>query len=452
MRVIVVGAGKVGFNIAQILSREGHDVVLIEKDEERIQVVQEHLDIQTICGSGASCATLEEAGVREADMFVAVTESDELNLVACIMAKQYGVPKTIARARNPEYVESSRQISYAKVGIDLLINPERVTALEIVKLLENPQARDVEFYADGKIQLEELEIRDDLPLASRQINQLKNLGQFLIVAIIREGRLIIPGGDDYLRPRDRVYIIARTSEMPRLERHFACRQVRIEDVVILGGGRIGYYLAQQLERKNYNIKVIEKDHKKCKSLAARLKKTLVINGDAVDTDLLLEENIGQADAFIAVTGDDKLNLLVALMAKSLGAKRTVVQVRRSDLIPLLEHVDVDTVVSPRILTAGAILRFVRKGEVASVTVLEDSRAEVIELTVPASAPVVNRRLKEVKLPKGTLIGAIVRGGQAIIPGGDDQVNGGDRVLVFSIPENIPKVEHFFGAQGKGAAR
>ncbi|MDK2881665.1 MAG: trk/ktr system potassium uptake protein, partial [Clostridia bacterium] len=196
----------------------------------------------------------------------------------------------------------------------------------------------------------------------------------------------------------------------------------------------------------------EKDHKKCKSLAARLKKTLVINGDAVDTDLLLEENIGQADAFIAVTGDDKLNLLVALMAKSLGAKRTVVQVRRSDLIPLLEHVDVDTVVSPRILTAGAILRFVRKGEVASVTVLEDSRAEVIELTVPASAPVVNRRLKEVKLPKGTLIGAIVRGGQAIIPGGDDQVNGGDRVLVFSIPENIPKVEHFFGAQGKGAAR
>lgn len=451
MRVIVVGAGKVGFNIAQILSREGHDVVLIEKDEERNQVVQEHLDIQTICGSGSSCSTLEEAGVREADMFVAVTESDELNIVACIMAKQYGVPKTIARARNPEYVESSRQISYTKMGIDLLINPERVTALEIVKLLDNPQAREVEFYASGKIQLAELEIKEDLPIASRQIHQLKSLGQFLIVAIIRDSRLIIPGGDDYVRPNDRVYIIARTCDMPRLEKHFVRKQTRIENVVILGGGRIGYYLAQQLEKKNSNIKVIEKDLKKCKALAARLKKTLVINGDATDTDLLLEENIAQADAFVAVTGDDKLNLLVALMAKNLGVKRTIVQVRRSDLVPLLEHVDIDTVISPRMLTAGAILRFVRKGDVASVTVLGDSRAEVIELTIPATAPIVNRRLKDVKLPKGTLIGAIVRKDQAIIPGGDDGLISGDQVMVFSIPENIPKVELFFEAR-RGAEK
>lgn len=446
MKAIIVGAGKVGFNIAQILSSEGHDVVLIEKDEDRQQNIQEHLDIQTICGSGSSCSTLEEAGVLEANMFIAVTESDELNMVACIMAKQYGVPKTIARVRSPEYMESSGQISFSQMGIDLIINPERVTALEIARLLANPQAKGIEFYARGAMQLAELKIEEDFPIACRKIHQLESPNQFLIVAIIRDNQLIVPSGDDTIQHGDRVFVMARTRDMPRVEKLFVREQTKIEDVVILGGGRIGYYLAQQLEKKTYSIKVIEKDLKKCKALASRLKKTLVINGDATATDLLIEENIGQADAFVAVTGDDKLNLLVALMAKNLGANKTFVQVRRADLIPLLEHIDIDTVVSPRLLTAGAILRFVRKGEVASVTVLGDSGAEMIELTVPEKAPVVNRRLADAKLPKGTLVGAIVNQDRAIIPAGDDVIRPGDRVIIFSTPENIPRIGTLFNAR------
>lgn len=446
MRAIIVGAGKVGFNIAQILSREGHDVVIIEKEEERQKIIQEHLDIQTICGSGSSCDILEEAGVREADMFIAVTEVDEVNMVACLLAKQYGVPKTIARVRNPEYVENNQQISFSKMGIDLIINPERVTAFEIAQLLENPEAKDVEFFANGTIQLAELKVEEGFPVVGKKIRQLKAPGQFLIVAIIRNGRLIVPGGDDTIQPADLVFLIARTKDMARLEKLFIHERTKIENVVILGGGRIGYYLAQLLEKKNFSVKVIEKDRKKCKTLASRLKRTLIINGDGTDTDLLLEENIGQADAFVAVTGDDKLNVLVSLMAKNLGAKKTFVQVRRSDLIPILEHVNIDTVISPRILTAGAILRFIRRGEVASVTVLGDSRAEMIELTVPSSASVVNRTLKEINLPKGALIGAIVRNEQIIIPGGDDILYPGDRVTVFTIPENVPKIEACFEAK------
>lgn len=444
MRVIIVGAGKVGFNIAQMLSVEEHDVVIIEKNEERLQIVEDHLDIQTICGSGSNCEVLKEAGVREAKMFISVTEADELNIVACALAKQYGVPKTIARIRNPEYVESDRCISLSNMGVDLIINPERITALEIVKLLENPEVRDIEYFANGQIQMAELKIEEGFPMHGQKIHQYDSPGQFLIVAVIRNGRLIVPGGDDVILPGDRVFIMSRTKDMRKVEKLFLTVQTSaIEYVVILGGGLIGYYLARELERKNYIVKVIEKDKKNCKEFAELLNHTLVINGDGTDIDLLMEENIGQADAFVAVTGDDKLNLLVCLIAKELGAKKTLVQIRRSDLIPLIDHVNIDRVISPRMFTAGEILRFIRRGDVFSVTVLGDSSAEMIELTIPPDAPVVNKALKNIKLPKGTLVGAIMRSEQVLIPAGKDTVQAGDRLTLFTVPDNVPKIGPFF---------
>jgi trk system potassium uptake protein TrkA len=444
MRVVIVGAGTVGFNIAQMLSMEGHDVVIIEKNEERLQIVEDHLDIQTICGSGSNCGVLEEAGIRESRLFISVTEADELNMVACALAKQYGVPKTIARIRNPEYVESDRHVSLSKMGIDLIINPERVTALEIMKLLEHPEARDIEYFANGQIQMAELKIEEGFPMQGQRIHRYDSPGQFLIVAVIRNGRLIIPSGDDLIQPGDRVFIMSRTKDMGQTEKLFLAKRLPvIEYVVILGGGLIGYYLAQELERKNYIVKVIEKDRGNCKEFAERLDRTLVINGDGTDIDLLMEENIGQADAFVAVTDDDKLNLLVCLIAKELGAKKTFVQIRRSDLIPLIDHVNVDKVISPRMFTAGSILRFIRRGDVSSVTLLGDCNAEMIELTIPVGAPVVYKALKDIDLPKGTLVGAIMRGKQVIIPGGDDLIQVDDRLTLFTVPENVPKIGEFF---------
>lgn len=281
-------------------------------------------------------------------------------------------------------------------------------------------------------------------MQGQRIHRYDSPGQFLIVAVIRNGRLIIPSGDDLIQPGDRVFIMSRTKDMGQTEKLFLAKRLPvIEYVVILGGGLIGYYLAQELERKNYIVKVIEKDRGNCKEFAERLDRTLVINGDGTDIDLLMEENIGQADAFVAVTDDDKLNLLVCLIAKELGAKKTFVQIRRSDLIPLIDHVNVDKVISPRMFTAGSILRFIRRGDVSSVTLLGDCNAEMIELTIPVGAPVVYKALKDIDLPKGTLVGAIMRGKQVIIPGGDDLIQVDDRLTLFTVPENVPKIGEFF---------
>lgn len=445
MRVVVVGAGKVGFNIAQMLSKEDHDVVIIEKNEERLQILEDHLDIQTIYGSGSDFDVLEEADIQQSKLFISVTETDEVNMVACALAKQYGVPTTVARIRNPEYVQQrERRISLSKMGIDLIINPERMTALEIIKLLEHPEAREIEYFADGRVQMAELKIEEDFPMRGQKLYQYDAPGQFLIVAILRNGRLIVPSGEDIIQPGDRVFILARTKDMLHTEKLFLTKRLpAIEYVVILGGGLIGYYLAQELERKKYSVKVIEKDKRYCKECTRRLDQTLVINGDGTDIDLLIEENVGQADAFVAVTDDDKLNLLVCLIAKELGAKKTFVQIRRSDLIPLIKHTNADKVISPRMFTAGSILRFIRRGEVSSVTLLGDSNAEMIELIIPVGAPVVNKTLKDIPLPKGTLVGAIMRGEQVIIPSGDDVIKVDDRLTLFTIPENVSRIGHFF---------
>jgi trk system potassium uptake protein TrkA len=445
MRVVVVGAGKVGFNIAQMLSKEDHDVVIIEKNEERLQIVEDHLDIQTIYGSGSDCGVLEEAGIQQSRLFISVTETDEVNMVACALAKQYGVPTTVARIRKPEYVQQREQrISLSKMGIDLVINPERMTALEIIKLLEHPEAREIEYFADGRVQMAELKIEEDFPMRGQKLYQYDSPGQFLIVAILRMGRLIVPSGEDIIQPGDRVFILARTKDILQTEKLFLTKRLpAIEYVVILGGGLIGYYLAQELESKKYKVKVIEKDRRYCKECTRRLDQTLVINGDGTDIDLLIEENVCQADAFVAVTDDDKLNLLVCLIAKELGAKKTFVQIRRSDLIPLIDHTNADKVISPRMFTAGSILRLIRRGEVSSVTLLGDSNAELIELVIPVGAPVVNKTLKDIPLPKGTLVGAIMRGEQVIIPSGDDVIKVDDRLTLFTIPENVPRIGHFF---------
>jgi trk system potassium uptake protein TrkA len=394
MRVVVVGAGKVGFNIAQMLSKEDHDVVIIEKNEERLQIVEDHLDIQTIYGSGSDCGVLEEAGIQQSRLFISVTETDEVNMVACALAKQYGVPTTVARIRKPEYVQQREQrISLSKMGIDLVINPERMTALEIIKLLEHPEAREIEYFADGRVQMAELKIEEDFPMRGQKLYQYDSPGQFLIVAILRMGRLIVPSGEDIIQPGDRVFILARTKDMLQTEKLF---------------------LTKRLPAIEY-----------------------------VDIDLLIEENVCQADAFVAVTDDDKLNLLVCLIAKELGAKKTFVQIRRSDLIPLIDHTNADKVISPRMFTAGSILRLIRRGEVSSVTLLGDSNAEMIELVIPVGAPVVNKTLKDIPLPKGTLVGAIMRGEQVIIPSGDDVIKVDDRLTLFTIPENVPRIGHFF---------
>lgn len=443
MRIIIIGAGKVGYNIGQILSNESHDVVIIEKNEERYKLIQENLDVQAINGNGANSEILEEADVRNADLLIAVTEYDELNMIACILAREYGVPKTIARVRNPEYADNNLLTKNPILGIDLIINPEKVTAREISQLIDVPEALDVEYYADEKIQLLELVIPENAPIVNKHLKDLNIPYRFIIVALLRKEKMIIPRGNDIIRENDIIFLLAKTADMVYIEKFMGKERTKTKNVMILGGGRIGYYLAKILETKKMGVKIIEKDLQRCRELSKKLDSTLVLHGDGSDIDLLKEEGAGEVDAFVALTEDDKLNLLVSLLAKHLGVKKTIAQIRRSDYVPLMERIGIDVAVSPRLLTASAILKFIRKGRIISISLINGDKAEMIELVVPDKSKIVNKHLRDLSFPEGAIIGSIYRGDDVFIPSGNDYIVPGDRVVVFALPKAVHKVEAFF---------
>ncbi len=449
MNSIIIGAGKVGFNIAQLLSMEEHDVVVIELDEERIKIIEESLDVQVIEGSGASWVTLEAAGVKNASMVVAVTEMDELNMIACLLAKQYGVKTTIARVRNTDYLETSHFSPEALLGIDLIINPERVTAHEISKIVRNPEALNVDYYAQGRVQLVELLVEPSSPLIGKKLKSL-DTSKYVIVAIIRRNNMIVPGGEDALETGDHIYVMTNTDDMKEVLKILGIARKKVENITILGAGRTGYYLARTLDEEKIpvNVKIIEKDGKKARSMCSRLKKAMIIHGDGSDLDLLESENIDRSDLFVAVTNDDKINLLSCLIAKNLGVGKTIAKINRSDIIPLVSQIGIDVVLSPRILTAGAILKYIRRGDIISVTVLGENRAEMLELVVQSGSFAVNRKLMKIKFPAGSVVGAIVREGKVIIPSGESQIQAHDHLLVFTLPKSVQKVEKLFIDGGK----
>lgn len=450
MKVIIIGAGKVGFSMAQLLSAENHDVTVIEQTPERQQVLEDTLDVQVILGSGSSTSVLQSAGVGDADMLLAATEFDELNMVACLIAKQYGAKTTVARVRNPEYLEVKGFSLNGLMGIDLIINPERVTANEIVEIIKNPEALNVDYYADGKVQLLELELKPSSPLIDKKIKTLDTSIPYNIVSIVRSHTMLVPSGDDVLKPGDHIHLMARASDMNSVERLLGFHSRKVEQVTILGGGRTGFYLAQILEtsQPSIRIKIIEKDLYRANKISQRLKHTLVINGDGSDYQLLGEENIAVSDIFVAVTDDDKINLLCSLIASNLGVKKTICQVKRTEVLPLAEQVGIDTILNPRILTAGAILKYMRVGDIISVTLFGEERAEMLELVVQPGAVVLNKRLKEIKFPRGSMVGAVLRDNTVIIPDGAFKFAVHDRLIVFSLLKSIHKIEHLFKNGGR----
>lgn len=449
MKSIIIGAGKVGFSIAQLLSSEDHDVIVIEEDEERAALIDDELDVQVICGSGASWRTLEAAGVKSANMVVAVTEIDELNMIACLLAKQYGVKTTVARVRSTDYVDNPHFSPEALLGIDLVINPEQVTAQEIAKIVKNPEALECDYYANNRVQSIALLITYDSPIAGMQLKEL-DTSNYVIISIVRKHKMIVPGGEDLVLPGDRIYIMANTSEMHEVLNVFGIQRRKVENLIILGAGRTGSYLAEIIEKQHLPIKVkiIEKNEKRAREVSNRLRTSLVINADGSDLDLLEEENVEQADLFIAVTNDDKINLLSSLIAKNLGVKKTIAKVKRTDIMPLMEEIGIDVVFSPRILTAGTILKYIRRGDIVSVTVLGEDRAEMLELIAQPGSYAVNKQLHKIKFPSGSVIGAIVRGEEVLIPSGNSVIKPFDHLMVFSLPKSIHKVEKLFINGGK----
>jgi len=446
LKIIVIGAGKVGCQIAQTLSSENHDIVIIEKDNIIQQSAQNSLDAMVILGNGANVLTLEEAGIKKTDMLIAVTSSDEVNMLACMIAKQFGVPKKIARIRNPEYLHTSI-LSREKLGIDFAINPERATAKEIVKLFKSPiNVSQVQDFAEGKVKLIEFNIEKYFPFLNQQLKNISFKYPVLVAAIYRDNKIIIPDGEEKIILGDNLYVLVEKDNFLGLNEFFNEKPLDMQNVMILGGNRIAIQTALILAKLGINTKLIERDKEKCDKIAELLPHSLIINGDGTNIDLLKSEGIKTTDGFVAVTGYDEYNLLVALLAKHLGTKKVIAKIDRSNYIPILEKIGVDAVVNPRIITTSAILQFIRRGEIVSLTLLKEGKAEVIELMVHSNSKIINKPLRNANLPKNSIIGAVIRKDRVIIPHGDDTIQAQDKIIIFALSSAIKKIENIFDGE------
>ncbi len=446
MRIVIVGAGAVGSHLAERLSEEEHDVTLIEQNAERAGSVQDRLDILTVTGNGASPPVLEKAGTKDADLLMAVTSVDEVNLLACLAARDLGVEVRVARVSNPEYFTRRAGGTSEQLGITLMINPERECALETFQLLQSEAAKETALFADGKVQVIRVEVRPDSPVEGRRlvdISQDIRDRRFVTAAITRDGRTIIPRGHDTLEAGDQLYVIGQAQQMSRVYTLAGYGDFRLERVMIAGGGRVAQYLAQLLEAHGVGCVLIEADRERCVELAERLGPTLVLHGDATDLELLKTEGIEAIDGFVALTGHDDTNMLSSLLAKTHGVKKVVSMIHKLEYIPLVSLVGIDAAVSPRLSTANAILRYVRRGAVVSVAAMRGIEAEAIEFDIPAGSPVLAKPLAQLDLPDDSLVGAVIRGGEVLVPTGRDALQAGDQVIIFALPGAIPALEKLF---------
>ena len=445
MKIIIIGAGEVGFNIAQRLSEENHDVVVIEKDPNKIRHIQNVIDVQAILGSGTNASTLGEAGIKESDIIVAATDSDEVNLIACFYAQYLTDYITkIARVRNPDYMEHREIFNQDFLNIDLLINPESEMVASMLRLTEVPVASEVIDFVDGRIKLIGITIKDDSPLVGRKLSSFTDLEHIILIGVIVRGEeVIIPKGQDTIQANDLIYCVTRREEVPNIFRLLNLREEGLSRIMIVGGGETGLALATSLDTTTINTKIIERDGQRCLELAEKLENVVVLNGDGTDRELLMEENVADVDIMVAVTGDEENNVLISLLGKALGAKKTVTRIGKLSYIPLVSAIGIDTVVSPRLSAIRAILQYIRKGKVICVAPLKGEGAEAIEFEALETSDIVNTPLSKVKFPKEAIVGAIVRGEEVIIPRGHNVIKPHDHLIIFALKGAIPKLEKLF---------
>ena len=442
MRTVIIGAGEVGFNTARMLSEEGHDVVLVEQNEALAERATEQLDALVIPGNGASPKLLAEAGIERADLLVAASSSDEANIIACLAAKAQGVARTVARIHNPDYYDPHERFAQDMLGIDFVIHTEQMAAEEIKEALLVPGAINVETFAGESIEVAEVVLNEGSPAVGRPLRELELPDGSLMVGVVRRGEALVPRGDTVLELRDHVLLISGQRRISEVVKAVSTDTAPVREVTIYGGGRIGLRLALALERVGISVRVVERDEARARYVASQLRKGFVLHDEGISRDFLLQERVDQTDAFVAVTADDRANLLAAMYARQLGARMTIAGISRGEFAPLADALGVDLTISPRMLAAEAILRFVRKGEVIDVALLE-SGAEMIELRVPDGSRVAGRPLSEVGFPNGAIVGALLRDEDVVIPTGKEILRPGDDAVVFTIEDTIEEVERLF---------
>ncbi len=449
MNILIVGAGQVGYFLCERLSMEGHQVTLIDRDQEHLNEAQDRLNVLGILGNGASAETMEQAGIKEADIVMAVTDLDEVNILACLLAREYGVGKRIARVKSIDYQSRGAVLSKDKLGINLMINPDDAVADELANLAGRAGTFDVAEFVGGQIQFLGYRIAEDSPLCDltlKELGEIRGMYRFVVVAITRMGQTIIPRGDDTIQVGDSIFIFAHKEELPAIQYLLHVKEETRKGsrkAFILGGGRIGLRVARTLEERHFNVRLVERDLERCEKLSAQLQKTMVIHAEGTDIRALLDEGIADADVVIAATGTDETNILCSLLCKRHGSKRSLCLVNRPEFLDLAPTLGVDACVSPRLSAAGAILKFARRGNVISLTTIEGSNSEVLEIEIKAGSQILDTPLKDLHFPRGAIIGAIVHQQSYEIPDGENTLKVGDRVLVFALPEALAKVERFF---------
>lgn len=445
MKVIIIGAGEVGFHIARRLSAESKEVVVIDSCPDALRRITEYLDVQTIEGSGSNPAILEAAGIANADVVLAVTDSDEVNIIACTFAKALA-PEIVklARIRKDEYIDFQAKHGKDVLHIDKIINPDVEVVKTIERLISLPDAEEINEFADGHVKLIGLNVSDDSPVIGCELMNIRSLVgglDLIIAAIVRGEELIIPSGVDVIQTGDLVYFVCRDEDLPTIMKHFGSHFRPIKDVLIIGGGDIGLRLAQQLEQmKHLHVKLIDKNSDSCEDLAQILDKTLVLRGDGTDQELLQEENVTGMDMVISLTGDEETNILTSLLAKNLGAARAVTRIDKFAYFPLVRAIGIENTISPRLSAVNSILQYMRKGKVISAASIKGEEAEALEAVALEHTDIVGKAVVDLRLPKGALILALVRNDEVIFPTGDTVIHPNDRILLLSTAKNIARVE------------
>jgi trk system potassium uptake protein TrkA len=444
LKVIIVGAGEVGFHIASHLTLENKDVVVIDNNPEATRRISDNLDVQIVMGSGSSPVVLEEAGIQQAEIILAVTNSDETNLVACLVANILSPStKKLARLRDADFDEYHRNFREHAPHIDTIINPEIEVVKTIYRMMSVPGAVDVGEFADGRIKFVGVNLEDESRLSGVQLSDLPDIigkARPLIAAVVREDELIIPRGNDRLEPGDLVYFISEEDKLLDTLSLFNKYDQPVNRALIIGGGRIGLRLASLLEENSIYCKIIEQNPDRCAYLAERLNKAIVLHGDGSDQGLLAEENIQDMDIVITLTKDEETNILASLLAKRMGARNSITRISKFSYFPLMNAIGLEQVVSPRLSAINTILQHIRKGKVLSAISIKGEQAELIEAVALETSEIVAKPLSKISFPKGAMVAGIVRKENIIIPTGDSVIEPDDRVIIFARREAIPKIE------------
>lgn len=447
MQAIVIGAGEVGYDVARLLAMEQHDVTVVDVNPEPLESIQNRLDVLTVQGSGTSEEVLRACGATRADILVAVTTVDEVNLISCMLGSRLGVKTTIARVRSDVIRHSQSTIQAMDFGIDILIHPEESTAEEVLRLIRRANATDVLTFADGRLNLVGMRLDATSPAVGMRLDDLASILPdipFRIVGIARGIRTLMPRGEASLQQNDQVFVFARPKHIPLISRKLGKSDARIQRVMILGGSRIGALVAQHLDEGRYkNIKLIEPDPERAEQVARDLANVLVINADVADIDVLVMEGLSEMDAFVAVTEDEESNLVACLMAKHLGVKKTVALLSKGAYVPISQAIGLDAAVSKKLAISREILHFLRGKHVRSVATVHGLDAEILEIEARPRSPITQKPIREIKLPSDMIIGAVMCGKDLEVATGSTRVEAGDRAIVFVRSRSIPDAERLF---------